>query len=97
LNQVLYPPSRIEFQHVRRLEGFFIRPIELKSKGQGTSAFVIVISKASAHAPHQSDDKLYHKRHDATKLVMDDYENPRHGAAEHRIWDEVWCRVGAID
>lgn len=57
-----------------RLEGSFIRQIELKSKGQGRSAFVIVIPKASTKAPHQSDDKLYYKRHDATKLAMDDNE-----------------------
>jgi hypothetical protein len=46
----------------------------LKSKGKGAYAYVISISKASKNAPHQSDDKLYYKRHDATKLPMEDNE-----------------------
>jgi hypothetical protein len=57
-----------------RVEGFFVHSIELKSKGRGTVAFVASIPKAQKNAPHQSDDKLYYKRHDATKLVMDDNE-----------------------
>jgi hypothetical protein len=57
-----------------RLEDFFIKAIELKSKGKATYAYVISISKAAKNAPHQSDDKLYYKRHDATKLPMDDNE-----------------------
>jgi hypothetical protein len=57
-----------------RVEGFFIKPIELKSKGKGGYAYVISIPKAAKNAPHQSDDKLYYKRHDATKLPMDDNE-----------------------
>jgi hypothetical protein len=57
-----------------RLEGFSISPIELTSKGNGLYAFVLTIPKASAHAPHQADDKLYYKRHEATRLIMDDYE-----------------------
>jgi predicted HTH transcriptional regulator len=57
-----------------RVEGFFVHQIELKSKGKGTVAFVAQIPKAQKNAPHQSDDKLYYKRHDATKLVMDDNE-----------------------
>lgn len=57
-----------------RVDGFFVHPIELKSKAKGTFAYVISVSKASKNAPHQSDDKLYHKRHDATKLPMDDNE-----------------------
>ena len=56
------------------LEGFFIKQIELKSKGKGGYAYVILIPKATKNAPHQSDDKLYYKRHDATKLPMDDNE-----------------------
>jgi Putative DNA-binding domain len=56
------------------VEGFFAHPIELKSKGKGTFAFVISIPKAQKNAPHQSDDKLYYRRHDATKLLMDDNE-----------------------
>jgi hypothetical protein len=57
-----------------RVEGFVVHPIELKSKGKGTFAFVISISKAQNNAPHQSDDKLYHKRHDSTKFAMEDNE-----------------------
>jgi hypothetical protein len=57
-----------------RVEGFVVHPIELKSKGKGTFAFVISISKAQNNAPHQSDDKLYQKRHDATKFAMEDNE-----------------------
>jgi predicted HTH transcriptional regulator len=41
-----------------RLEGFFIKQIELKSKGKGGYAYVILIPKATKNAPHQSDDKL---------------------------------------
>lgn len=57
-----------------RIEGVFIRPIELKSKGAGKYGFAISISKATTNGPHQSDDKIYWKRHDATKLPMDDHE-----------------------
>lgn len=57
-----------------RVEGFFIRAIELKSKGTGSYAYVISIPKAGKNGPHQSDDKIYHKRHDATKLPMNDNE-----------------------
>jgi hypothetical protein len=57
-----------------RVEGFFVQPIALKSKGKGTFAFVVSIAKAQKNAPHQSDDKLYYRRHDATKLVMEDNE-----------------------
>jgi hypothetical protein len=57
-----------------RLQEFSIHPIELKSKGAGLCAFVLSIAKASSHAPHQADDKLYYKRHEATRMVMDDYE-----------------------
>jgi hypothetical protein len=57
-----------------RVEGFFIKPIELKSKGKGKYAYVISIPKAAKNAPHQSDDKVYYKRHDATKLPMNDHE-----------------------
>jgi hypothetical protein len=57
-----------------RIEGFSIMPVELKSKGRGSYAFVITIPKASAHAPHQADDKLYYKRHEATRMAMEDYE-----------------------
>jgi hypothetical protein len=57
-----------------RLEGFFIKPIELKSKGANNYACVIEIPKAGKNAPHQADDKHYYKRHDATKLPMDDNE-----------------------
>jgi hypothetical protein len=57
-----------------RVEGFFAHPIELTSKGQGRCAFVIHIPKAQKSAPHQSDDKLYYRRHDATKLKMEDNE-----------------------
>jgi hypothetical protein len=57
-----------------RMEGFFIKPIELESKGNGRYAYVISVLKATKNAPHQSDDKIYYKRHDATKLPMDDNE-----------------------
>jgi hypothetical protein len=57
-----------------RVEGFFIHRIDLTSKGNGTCAFVISIPKAQKNAPHQSDDKLYYRRHDTTKLKMEDNE-----------------------
>lgn len=57
-----------------RAEGFFVKSIELKSKGVDKYAHVISIPKAAKNAPHQADDKLYYKRHDATKLPMDDNE-----------------------
>lgn len=57
-----------------RIEGLFIKPVELKSKGAGKYGFVICIPKATTNAPHQADDKVYYKRHDATKLPMDDHE-----------------------
>lgn len=57
-----------------RVEGFFIRAIELQSKGKGNYAYVISIPKAGKNGPHQSDDKIYYKRHDATKLAMNDNE-----------------------
>jgi hypothetical protein len=57
-----------------RVEGLFIQAIELKSKRKGEFAYVISIPKAMKNAPHQSDDKVYYKRHDATKLPMDDNE-----------------------
>jgi hypothetical protein len=56
------------------VEGFSIRAIELKSKRTGNYAYVISIPKAGKNGPHQSDDKIYHKRHDATKLPMNDNE-----------------------
>jgi Putative DNA-binding domain len=56
------------------VEGFVVHRIDLKSKGKGTCAFVISIPKAHKNAPHQSDDKLYYKRHDATKSAMEDNE-----------------------
>jgi hypothetical protein len=40
----------------------------------GKYAFVICIPKAATNGPHQADDKVYYKRHDATKLPMDDHE-----------------------
>jgi hypothetical protein len=55
-----------------RVEGFFLHRIELTSKGQGKCSFVISIPKAQKNAPHQSDDKVYYRRHDATTLKMDD-------------------------
>jgi hypothetical protein len=57
-----------------KVEGFFVQRIDLPSKGNGTCAFVISIPKAQTNAPHQSDDKLYYRRHDATKLKMEDNE-----------------------
>jgi hypothetical protein len=57
-----------------RVEGFSVHRIDLKSKGNGTCAFVVSIPKAHKNAPHQSDDKLYYRRHDATKLAMGDNE-----------------------
>ncbi|WP_426423252.1 AlbA family DNA-binding domain-containing protein [Bradyrhizobium genosp. A] len=56
------------------VEGAFAHPVALKSKGMGTFAFVVAIPKAQMNAPHQSDDKLYYRRRDATKLLMDDNE-----------------------
>jgi len=57
-----------------RVEGFFVHRIDLTSRGQGKCTFVISIPKAQKSAPHQSDDKLYYRRHDATKLKMEDNE-----------------------
>jgi hypothetical protein len=57
-----------------RVEGFFIRRIDLPSKRLGTCAFVISIPKAQKNAPHQADDKLYYRRHDTTTLTMGDNE-----------------------
>jgi hypothetical protein len=57
-----------------RVEGLFIKPVELKSKGKDRYAYVISIPKAAMNAPHQADDKIYYKRHDAEKLPMDDHE-----------------------
>jgi Putative DNA-binding domain len=55
-----------------RVEGFFVHRIDLTSKRQGMCTFVISIQKAQKNAPHQSDDKVYYRRHDATKLKMED-------------------------
>jgi predicted HTH transcriptional regulator len=41
-----------------RVEGFYIKPVELKSRGPGRYAYVISIPKAGTNAPHQSDDKV---------------------------------------
>ncbi len=57
-----------------RVEGFFIKPIELKSKGKGTFCYAISIPKAKKNAPHQSSDFLCHKRNLATMLPMSDNE-----------------------
>jgi hypothetical protein len=57
-----------------RVEGVFVHRIDLKSKRSGRCAFVISIPKARTNAPHQADDKLYYKRHDATKSAMGDNE-----------------------
>jgi hypothetical protein len=57
-----------------RVEGVFVHRIDLKSKRNGRCAFVISIAKAHTNAPHQADDKLYYKRHDATKSAMEDNE-----------------------
>jgi predicted HTH transcriptional regulator len=54
-----------------RLQGLTVQPVPLKN---GKHAFVVEIDKASSHAPHQADDKIYYKRRDATRLPMDDYE-----------------------
>jgi Schlafen, AlbA_2 len=56
------------------VEGLIVHRIDLKSKCKGTCAFVISIPKAHKNAPHQADDKLYYKRHDATKSAMEDNE-----------------------
>jgi predicted HTH transcriptional regulator len=56
-----------------RVEGFFIRRIDLASKRLGRCAFAISIPKAQKNAPHQAD-KLYYRRHDATTLTMGDNE-----------------------
>ena len=55
-----------------RVEGFFVHRIDLTSRGNGRCTFVISIPKGQKNAPHQSDDKVYYRRHDATKLKMDD-------------------------
>lgn len=52
-----------------RVEGFVVHRIDLKSKGNGTCAFVVSIPKAQKNAPHQSDDKLYYRRHDAKRSL----------------------------
>jgi hypothetical protein len=57
-----------------KVEGFFVHRIDLTSRGQGKCTFVISIPKAQKNAPHQSDDKVYYRRHDATKLKMEDNE-----------------------
>jgi hypothetical protein len=57
-----------------RVEGFFVHRIDLTSKGQGKCTFVISIPKGQKNAPHQSDDKIYYRRHDATTLKMEDNE-----------------------
>jgi hypothetical protein len=57
-----------------RVEGLIVHPIDLKSKGKGNCAFVISVLKAEKNAPHQADDKVYYRRHDATKLKMEDNE-----------------------
>jgi hypothetical protein len=56
------------------VEGLIIHRIDLESKGKGTCTFIISILKAHMNAPHQADDKLYYRRHDATKLKMEDNE-----------------------
>jgi predicted HTH transcriptional regulator len=77
-----------------RVEGFFVHPIELKRKAKGRFAYVISIPKASKNAPHQSDDKLYHKRHDATKLPMDDNEVRDMIGRSLRVRQEIRYWVG---
>ena len=57
-----------------RLEAFATCQIPLVSKGRGTSAFAVAISKASTNAPHQAADLRYYKRHVATSQAMEDYE-----------------------
>ena len=57
-----------------RIEGFVVHRIELTSKGQGRCTFVISIPKGQKNAPHQSDDKIYYRRHDAIRLKMEDNE-----------------------
>jgi hypothetical protein len=56
------------------VEGLIVHRIDLKSSDKGNCAFVISIAKAHKNAPHQADDKLYYRRHDATKLKMEDNE-----------------------
>jgi hypothetical protein len=54
-----------------RLEGLAIATIKLQS---GKFALVVEIAKATRNAPNQSPDGRYHKRHERTRLVMNDCE-----------------------
>ena len=57
-----------------RVEGLLVHRIDLTSKGKSNCTFVISVLKAEKNAPHQADDKVYYRRHDATKLKMEDNE-----------------------
>jgi Schlafen, AlbA_2 len=56
------------------LEGLSIESIEMKSKGNGRFAFVILVPKATRNAPHQTPDYRYHRRHERTRQMMNDSE-----------------------
>lgn len=56
------------------LEGLSIEPIEMKSKGDRRFAFIIHVPKATRNAPHQTPDYRYHRRHERTRLMMNDSE-----------------------
>jgi hypothetical protein len=46
----------------------------MKSKGVERFAFVVVVPKATRNAPHQTPDYRYHRRHERTRLMMNDSE-----------------------
>jgi len=56
------------------LEGLSIGSIEMKSKGVNKFAFIVDVPKATRNAPHQTPDYRYHRRHERTRLMMNDSE-----------------------
>jgi hypothetical protein len=57
-----------------KIEGLYVKPILLRSKGTGNVAYVLEIPQAKSRGPHQGPEHKYYKRYNFKAEAMEDYE-----------------------
>jgi hypothetical protein len=57
-----------------KIEGLYVKPILLRSKGTGNVGYVLEIPQAKSRGPHQGPEHKYYKRYNFKAEPMEDYE-----------------------
>jgi hypothetical protein len=57
-----------------KIEGLYVKPVLLRSKGIGNVAYVLEIPQAKSRSPHQGPEHKYYKRYNFKAEPMEDYE-----------------------